>query len=213
MRWEQRTTLVRGGAAVLWMQMVGKRQWTLMPITEWQRGCAEAFKPPNILSQESTLINLHFPDEEGEVPSAAECSQGHQADAGTRVQAQAHPTPEPVTSAAKTARVLGTSSSLDSLNIKISRKKSMKQSEIIANNNSNSNQWSWVLCPLLFLCPCVIPVLAGTEHLTGFQVYCVSLCICVHRSDRASSFQATKYVFGQLLSRSNRRANSKNMFL
>lgn len=44
-----------------------------------------------------------------------------------------------------------------------------------------------------------IHMLVRTEPLTGFQVSCVSLCVCVHRSDRASSFQVTEHVFGQLL--------------
>lgn len=132
--------------------------------------------------------------------------QGHQAKDDIRIQAMVHPIPEPVLLAAKTAKVPCNSNTLGLSEYWGIKKTINKPSQMYLMELSPS--------PSPFpLSSSVTPMLAHTEHLTGFQVYCVSLCICVHRSDRASSFQVTKYVFGQLLSRSNRRANSKNMFL
>ena len=61
--------------------------------------------PHNILNCKGPLITLCFTEAQTEAHKAEEGAQGQQAKAGIRIQAMVRPIPEPVLSAAKTAKV------------------------------------------------------------------------------------------------------------
>lgn len=131
--------------------------------------------PHNTLSCEDTFITLHFIDKEMEADKSSECAQGYQARDSIRIQAQVHLFPLPMLLAAKTTKVPCTSNILALFKYcDIKKKKTVNSSEKYQKELGAS------LYPFP-LSSSVIFVLGGTEHLTGFQVYCVSLCIGEHK--------------------------------